>query len=317
MNISKLILPLLLVLLISSCSKEDMKVAELSDVKLSGVSLKCAIKGSENNSKNKTANVAYDRGDAPVYISGVTLTVENLEYDVEDVIKKFNFTDDEYSSSSNIDIQEIVLNNLTVGENRITAVGICKNEPLNRYYKNIEKFDASTLKARANQYADYLVQLQPLHADYTGEKPLIKEISPDMDDNTVDIVMTTESHRLAVVVENAEDSEYLLKVSIETEGGEVLLSSSGLMGIDTQAAFVVNDDDAYGAKNYNLKIRCFTKKSETEIKDMTIVRPIAAQSRDNITKLYHFSKDELYTSSSDVSFTWNVMKENNSGEYIQ
>lgn len=296
------------VFFILSCSND------YTNSSLLNVSLECSIQGIDIPVNKSTTKSQNESTAVPVFISGVRLEVENLEYEVANVFSDFYFKEPELVDLSGKETFDVVLENVTVGRNRITARGICKNKALNSIYSNIEKCDAISLDDRAAQYGDNLKDLHHIYADYFNKEDVVKEITTN--NIQVSIPMVTDSHRLGVVVENTIDSEYLLKVSIQDEEGKLLLSSQDFMNIGTQDAFVINNNDAKGDKTYKVSVRYFTKGSKIEMQDKTIIRTINIGSKTNFTKLYVFSRDELLESSSSMSLSWKYIEDVNSGELL-
>ncbi len=293
---------LLFCLLVFSCCS-----SKYSDEQLPQGSVLFNIKGPESSIKGTTRQ---DRANIPDYIVGVVLKVENMEYDVKDVIEQYNYN--QIEGDTNV----IVLSNITFGTNKITVKGVCNNPPLNFYYKSIPKCNDYNLNKRAKQYGDVLKIIQPIYASYVIEKPVIKNISADINSNIVDINMVTQNHRVAVIIENSEDSNYILKAFIFGEDGTELLKSDDYIQNDDRHAMIINNTAASEDEIYTVEIKYYTKHSEVEMLNKTITRQISASKASNITKLYHFSKDNLLESNIDALFSWNSMKEIISGEYL-
>lgn len=304
----KYILYIFLILSIFSCSEK------IDEQVLPSVSLECSISGIVSASSTKTYNKTAVKASVPDFISGVSLTVENLDYDVSDAVKSLYFD----SMDADVKVEEnmlsLELNGIVVGRNRITAKGICKNEALSILYSDIDKFDAEDLNVRASQYADYLMQKHPMYANYFNKGEIIKQITTS--NNSVNIPMTSDSHRLAVVLENSTESKYLLKITVEDDLGNIVIASDDYIGIGSQIAMVINDNDAKGEKEYTVTVRCFSKNSNIEFPEYQKEKTIRISERVNSTKLYVFSKDELLESEGNFAFNWELMEEVDSGEIL-
>jgi len=297
------IILLFLVIFSVACSNEP------HEMQLSNASLKCEIEGAELQSGLKSTY--YRRGNAPVYISGVVLTAENTEYSVDDIVSEYTFNPDGQSVFD----KDIVIEGLTVGNNIITAEGVCNSTAENKYYINVSRADGD-LNERANSYAVQLRGTQPIFADYKSENPLNVKIS-NSNNNTASISMVTENHRVVVVLENSYDSEYYLYMEILEDGNATPLCSSSDVGnlpVGMQDAIVVNNENAKGSKTYTVKVTYYTKDSNMEVGIIT--KTIVANAYDNITKLYHFNKGELEVGDAEAFMTWTPMEKDNSGETI-
>jgi len=298
----KWIILLTVVLFSVSCSNDP------KEIKLGKASLKVDIKAAELAAGLKTG---YKRGQAPVYIAGVTLTADNTEYNIASVVnivQTFNFASDVAT-----DGEDIVLTGLTVGTNSITAVGICDNTAENAHYSVLSEATGGNLKEKADAYAEVLRGKQPIYAAYTEDNAVEKVISAG--DNAITVNMVTDNHRVAVVLENPDGSEYVLKIKI-WEGDEDLFPLvDDFIEAGAQEAFVINNAEATGSKTYTVKVSYFTRVSH-ELMD-TITKTISVVSYDNITKLYQFSKDDLLEGEASTTFTWTPLEEKNSGEPIQ
>ena len=284
-----------------ACSNEP------SEMYLSNASLKCEINGADLRSGLKS--VYYKRGDAPVYISGVILTAKNTEYNVSDVVSEYTFNPYGESYAD----KDIVLEGLTVGNNIITAKGVCNSVSGNNYYMDVTRAWGD-LTERANQYAETLKSSQPIYADYKEETPLNIAIS-NRSDNRASISMVTENHRVAVVLENSYDSKYNLALEIKESGSSVpLFSSTYFIPVNTQDAFVINNDDARGNKTYTVTVTYYDKYSYAAVG--SVVKTIVAGACDNITKLYYFNKGELEVGDVEAFMTWVPWVTDNKGETI-
>lgn len=290
----KWIILLSLVVFSLSCSNHH------NDELYSKASMKCLLSG-ESLSHNKVDY--YKRGDAPVCTKSITITSQNQEYSVPNVVTTFTFNP---AGEQDTDL-DIIMKDLTVGSNKITAVSTCQNGPLNAIYTDITRPNVDDIDDRTDQYAADLLVKQPVHAIYTEKNPVIKVISTDDSKNGVTINMGTVHHRVAAVVENDTDSEYLLKVSIEKGQGEVLLSTTEFIQIGSQVAFVINDSDAVGAIDYTVRIKHFTKTSQDEIADKEITDVIEAVSYNNRTRLYHFTKSTFEKGNATSTITWDIL----------
>jgi hypothetical protein len=149
------------------------------------------------------------------------------------------------------------------------------------------------------------------------ENPIIKDISINDNNNLVNVNMITQNHRVAIVIENSGESNYILKVSVLGKDGSELLGTDNYIRINSQHAMIINNSNASGDKTYTVNIKYFTKDSEIEILEKNITREIRASEGSNITKLYHFSKNNLLESDSDALFAWDQMNDIISGETIE
>lgn len=296
----------LLVVLSVACSNESLELQQMS-----GASLKCKIEGSQLKSELKSSYAK--RGSAPVYISGVILTANNTEYDVDDVVSEYTFNPEGQSSSD----KDIILQGLTVGSNTVSAVGVCNNSAKNKYYMDVDRADGD-LSERANSYSSKLKTLQPIFASYTSLNPVEVNIS-NGNSNSISIPMVTNNHRVVVVLENSNESKYNLSWEVlESDNTNPLVSSSqaGELPVGTQDAIVINSESAKGSKRYTVRVTYSTINSGVEVG--TITKTIDANAYDDITKLYHFSKRDLLEAEAEISFmTWTPMRDDNSGETIK
>lgn len=292
--------------MLCSCSSE---YTEYSEGFIPKSKIQCVFNGTKSSVKTSSANSQLKGEAAPPYISGVNLTVENIEYTVDDIDRQYNVNDNM--------LEVVVLDDITVGKNKITAKGVCENSPLNSCHYGVPKMNNDDLNERAQMYADYLKQIHPIYVDYTVEEPVVTDISANAEDNIINLSMVPMSHRLAVVLENPVDSKYILKISVEKEDGSVLVNTQDFVETGSQVALVINDDSAIGDENYTVKVNYFTKITGTEMLDRTISKTLEVRQGANITKLYSFSKEELIESNSNTLFTWKHMEENHSGEYLQ
>lgn len=308
----KFILYIFFISSIFSCSNE------IEEEVIPSVSMECSISGIISKSTNKSISRSTTKSaintSVPDFIAGITLIVENLDYAVKDATRTLYFD----SMSDDIKIEEqtlsVKLNDIVVGRNNISAKGICKNDPINKVYNVSEKFDASNLNVRASQYADYLMKIHPMYANYFSQGEIIKQITSE--NNDVSVPMTSDSHRFAVVLENSSDSKYLLKVTIEDNSGNVILGPDDFIGVGKQIAMVINNDDAKGDKTYRVNVKCFSKNSKIEFPEYQKEKTINVGERVSSTKLYVFSKDKLLESEGDFSFNWELMEEIDSGEFL-
>lgn len=298
------------VLFFMSCSND------MNNVQLKDASLKCMIVGGEvekdggaNNSALKSGY--YKRNSAPAYISGIVLTAENTEYEVPNVVRQFNFNPNGQGSSD----KDIVLEGLTVGNNEITAQGVCNSPSQNNYYQNIGG-TSGNLNERATNYSNNLLSIQPVYADYKSAHAANVVISNG--GNSTNISMVTQNHRVAVILENPSKSNYLLSFDILEQGKDNPLLSSGSnrrLTPGTQHAMVINDRNAKGNKRYIIRVNYYTIGSGVWVGQIT--KTIDAAAYDNIAKLYHFNKGGLEVGNATISWiNWTPMDKITGGETI-
>jgi hypothetical protein len=243
----------------------------------------------------------YKRGTAPSCQKSITITANNQEYTVPAVISTFVFNP---AGEQPTDL-DIIMENLTVGSNEITATSTCGNEAKNAVYTDVAKPDIDDIDDRTDQYATDLLTKQPPHAPYREENPVIKVISTDNTKNDITISMVTDYHRLAVVLENSNDSQYLLKMQIEKgEAHEVLLATPDFVGIGDQVVFIINNDEAKFDIDYTVRIKHFTKDSEEELVEIEIEDVIETFAAQNRTRLYYFTKSTYQTGDASATITW-------------
>lgn len=179
---------------LSGCEGDKIKVEEpVCSVFFDGLN----VDQEKNGAGLKSINI--DRDDAPYDVDGYTLTVENLEYDVEDITEKFVFNRWWWNN------EKPHINNVTRGKNRFIVESFSYSRDEWRGWgdtheiRDIVEHWTNNVDSRAYTYEGYLDNNFPVYTRYMDT--VIVDINSNME-NTVHFDMKPVNGRLAIVVEN-------------------------------------------------------------------------------------------------------------------
>lgn len=296
---------IVLLLFIFSCS-ENREIGELDTT-----SLNIAINTTQAVGESTTKAGSYKRGNAPAYVKGVKVTANNLEYTGFSKSKDFQFVD--YGNTGGDDL---VMEGVTVGNNRFSAVGIPAYGPVAyktcySWLSDLPRVSEKDLDEMATDYSKHLQAKFPIYAKYTSENSVDKIVTVD-GTNDVALNMVTTNHRVAMLVENKSD-KYRIRVIYV---GAKPRSASMSYIIDPRwikgYAVVYNDDDAKGTIDYSVTVEYYTK--DTGIKVGTIKKEFTVTAGQNVTKYYRFVNTTLVEGDATLNITWTPMTDDAGGE---
>lgn len=254
-----------------------------------------------------------NRGDAPDFIEGITVSAKHKVYTTgHDVSDNFHFR-------SNGSSPYVLLQGITVGDNEIDAVGICKNSPLNsRYDVNVNyDYPDYELDYRAYRYGYWLrVNKQGIYANYYAENKKTVTISKGYNSD-IKLHMITTNHRVAVVMVNYS-TVYDIKWKLSKKNDSPFYTSS-FMGNNVKDSYVVNDENAVGAITYVVTLEYYYRNSHEIVLNAdgthkTAIKEIPAVAYDNITRYYKFENNILEEGKANIGLKWQLLVDKIDGE---
>ena len=274
--------------ILSSCNNEPQDLAGItSSLKINLVS--------DNLTESTTKSTYYKKGEAPAYMSGITITADNQDYaEIANVTKTFDFNPaGEQASDLNI-----VLDGINLGSTKVIAQGICSSTAKNAIYTGLTRATSTELNARSEAYSKTLISKQAIWAEYSGQTNT--NIIANPSSNKANLTMNTQNHRYSGVIENHSTSKYSLTFDVY-EGTTKLLSHTSKIPAGQQVGFVINSSTAKSTKSYKVVVRCHTP-SVNNIKEYTETISVSANNVKN--SLFAFTKSGFFTSSSTFNITW-------------
>lgn len=294
----KRILTLLSVVAIfaASCSKESN---ELTDQTIPKATVGISLEKPSNSLK-----ASYKRGNAPVYISGVTIRAKSKAFSSPDVVKTFNFA---ASGGSNITMTT------PIGENTFSAVGVCDNAKGNFYLSSITSASGSTtnIDTRAEAYATIVNAAQGVYADFRSSS-VTKTITESS--NNIALNLATSDSRLNFVSEVLASSTYKAKISIKTPGNIEIIKTPSYAPVGN-SAIVLNDDEVNNQSYVNAYVYLYSKSTSKLIK--TLKYRIDVPNGNITTYLFRLEKSTPYTASSTQNITFTPLTSSTAGSIVK
>lgn len=288
-----LYIAIILIMTLASCSENIKDV----NPEIDKTEVSFDIKTTDNLEKSKVSKVGeYDRGSAPVYVSGVNIEAIYQEA-VDNIVEgTFNYVD---MGESGIAISMLI----PFGSNKFEARSIATYSAASEAFLNdIEK--ASGDEAKNVFYSAKLIEKLPIYAIFNGET--IKTITES--DKSVDIAMTTNNARYSVVLETSDKYDIDMSVICNGASLEILKANNS-----KASAVVFNNADLEGAHDVLITLKIYAKgKSELlktiEVKDGEDF--YATKGGVNNTLVLNYNADgELYTIETGINFSWTPMLE--------
>ncbi len=254
----------------------------------------------------------YRRGNAPAYIEGVILTVDNLVSDVSTIKKDFYFVEDGDEGG-----EQVVVENVTSGRNRITAKGIGMNNPLPSWSNTASSWslpwvsDNANLDVVAADYSSHFMTMFPVYADYEIENPVDVHIRfPE--GNDISINMEAKNHRVGIIFEN-RSNKYIFDVKIY-RGSSYRWKYSRLSSYGNRYAVMSNDETAVGTVEYTIEFDYFLRNGYNNAG--SVVKKFTANAGENITRYYRVVTNEPFLGEVKGGIQWVNKGENNIGKEI-
>lgn len=298
LRISYIFFSFIILLSIFSCT--DEKVAPEINYETTNVSFDIGLDQLESNNTIEISDVsnapfkttAINRGRAPSYIKGISITATHKLYKNEDgtpvsITEHFDF-DDDYSSSSLTAKMDIAL-----GENIITIKTIPKDDergnPIigyNQPYYNLPMCSASTSQtARVRYYSDILINKQPIYLEYTGKK----EVNIQKVNSPISIDMSTTQGRLNVVFENI--SRYPSAYIVNYINRGLFYLEMPIVGAGSASACVLNRADL-SENTLEIVVKCFNSDSSGDLRHTYIISSgLEIRKGVNRTVVFRLNKD--------------------------
>ena len=231
---------------VTSC--DSRKTNYLNEGTLPKAEVKLSMGGAFVNS----LKTGYNRGDAPAYISGVTITAKSNDFTTTDVVENFPFAEtggDDISFS------------VPVGNNEFSAVASCSNTPGNEYFvipaESKPDNSITDITERAEKYAEIASDLKGIYAGFTSGDPVIKNISSSAT-NTVTINLKTEDRRVNFIIENEPTSVYKVTATLRSDRGQSLVSTSNYVSPGSQVALIANDSEVNSGNQVELNVHYYS-----------------------------------------------------------
>lgn len=292
----------------TACSKDNADITPAAKA-----SVKVTIDAAEMSGGGDL--YGYRRGTAPDFIEGVTVSAKHKIYSTgHDVSYNFYF-----NSHYPNDGKYILLQAITVGDNEIDAVGICKNDPKNsRYDVDVEDYNTIVdLNYAATQYGWWLkTNKQGIYANYYAETKktvtIVKQWNP-----AINLHMVTTNHRVAVVMAN-NSTVYDIKWKMAVKNSSAFYTSD-FMGNNAKDSYIVNDENAVGTKTYVVTLEYYYRNTHEKVLNddgthKIAIKEIPAVAYDNIIRYYKFENNTLKEGKANVGLSWQPLNDIIDGE---
>ena len=277
----------IIAVLLSSCREET--VDELhQDVE---VAFEAVLQDSEISS----VKADYDRGVAPVYVSGLKITATNNTYTVYDAV------DSTFMFADQADVENPMTMIVKPGQNQFDATSIATNDAFTAVISSFDRADQTlSLEERVEAYADeFNIDDYPIFVEYSGSTTADIEFTEDL--NTVVLEMDPQQGRVNVVFEGEQDLWYRLTSSLKDDAGSTIGTSSEIILQDYTSAcgFVFNEAAMTGGSTVNVVIE---KSPANDIWEYIDEVNISTQLGVNLTHLINFDGEETASTGFTVTF---------------
>lgn len=229
-----------------------------------------------------TASKGVDRGDIYVWVKDINVSItEEATGGVMNEV--FTLTDNEG------DVSEFVVQDVPIGTNVFNATTTTNGEAIDSHYIGGNNADLSIYTAM-NPFAVYS----------SGDKPLY--VSSDSS-NELALDMTTQNGRLISHFQLTKNG-YSITVKTSTDG--VLASTTTILNNETVTAYLSNNEAVDGLTRQH--VVTIHRPNSSEVLNTYVIdeEVIASVSKSNT---YSIGEDEVFVSSSSLSFTWQAWTE--------
>lgn len=293
-------------LFMTSCVKYSVKDENLTPkttevaltIETGSLASNSAPERSSHNGIESAGSGEYNRSGAPVYISGVTVTTNSIDFPSQGAVT----TDFKFAEGDNVG--KGITMTVPYGKNQFSAISITEVDPTNNTYENnINRFSGNTDKIE--YYTNELIKTQNIYAVYEGSIPYtVKEENPSLE-----IPMATESARYGIVLETSDN--YDIRMTATLGGVSQVIEKA-----TSEKASAVIFNDANVAAGHKLQVKLEVLVNDVVIEAETkILDGYTAEAGKNKTLIITYnSSEDIKTQEAGISFSWTQMK--NEGEII-